>query len=110
MLNLRRRRRKSSFLGSGPVRTAPPAGPVSAGCNDDDMVNPIIEKARGDGFVFGTPVYYAHPPAASFRAGPVFYAGKTPSPTSEQRFLPGRRASRPPADVLDNISPSPRCR
>ena len=29
---------------------------------DDDEVNAFVEKARGaDGFVFGTPVYYAHP-------------------------------------------------
>lgn len=38
------------------------------GCNesgcvfDDDRVNEFIKKARkADGFVFGTPVYYAHP-------------------------------------------------
>ena len=29
---------------------------------DDDVVNDLIRKAReADGFVFGTPVYYAHP-------------------------------------------------
>lgn len=29
---------------------------------DDDVVNVLIEKAKdSDGFVFGTPVYYAHP-------------------------------------------------
>jgi len=29
---------------------------------DDDMVNALIQKAKeADGFVFGTPVYYAHP-------------------------------------------------
>ncbi len=29
---------------------------------EDDMVNPFIEKAKtADGFIFGTPVYYAHP-------------------------------------------------
>ena len=29
---------------------------------DDDMVNEFIQKAKdADGFVFGTPVYYAHP-------------------------------------------------
>ena len=29
---------------------------------DDDLVNELIEKAEtADGFVFGTPVYYAHP-------------------------------------------------
>lgn len=29
---------------------------------DDDMVNAVVEKAKeADAFVFGTPVYYAHP-------------------------------------------------
>lgn len=29
---------------------------------DDDLVNEVIEKAKyADGFVFGSPVYYAHP-------------------------------------------------
>ena len=54
------------FLGSGPVRdcTACRTCQKTPGrcVFDDDMVNPIIEKAReADGFVFGTPVYYAHP-------------------------------------------------
>lgn len=43
----------------------------------DDMVNEFIEKAkRADGFVFGTPVYYAHPSGRilSF-LDRVFYAG-----------------------------------
>ena len=45
---------------------------------DDDMVNPIIEKAReADGFVFGTPVYYAHPSGRILSVlDRVFYAGK----------------------------------
>ena len=31
-------------------------------CVFDDVANELIEKAKGaDGFVFGTPVYYAHP-------------------------------------------------
>ena len=31
-------------------------------CVYDDIVNAFVEKAKGfDGFVFGTPVYYAHP-------------------------------------------------
>lgn len=34
---------------------------------DDDAVNAFVEKARGaDGFVFGTPVYYAHPSGRLF--------------------------------------------
>ena len=37
--------------------------PIGDGCIfDDDMVNEFIQKAKNaDGFVFGTPVYYAHP-------------------------------------------------
>lgn len=31
-------------------------------CVFDDAINPFVEKARtADGFVFGSPVYYAHP-------------------------------------------------
>ena len=67
------------FLGSGPVRDC-------IGCNQcskngcvftDDGVNDFIAKARqADGFVFGTPVYYAHPSGRvlSF-LDRVFYAG-----------------------------------
>ena len=52
------------FLGSGPIRdcTACRTCQKTPGrcVFDDDMVNPIIEKAReADGFVFGTPVHYA---------------------------------------------------
>ena len=54
------------FLGSGPIRdcTACRACQKAPGrcVFDDDIINQIIEKARAaDGFVFGTPVYYAHP-------------------------------------------------
>ena len=43
----------------------------------DDIVNEIIEKANeADGFVFGTPVYYAHPSARVLAVlDRVFYAG-----------------------------------
>ncbi|MEE8717230.1 MAG: flavodoxin family protein [Coriobacteriales bacterium] len=44
---------------------------------DDDAVNEFVDKARGaDGFVFGTPVYYAHPAgqALSF-LDRAFYSG-----------------------------------
>lgn len=51
-------------LGGGPIRDC-------IGCNRcnekgcvfaDDLVDPFLAKAReADGFVFGTPVYYAHP-------------------------------------------------
>lgn len=47
-------------------------------CVFDDIVNEIIEKAKdADGFVFGTPVYYAHPSGRILSVlDRVFYAGK----------------------------------
>lgn len=44
---------------------------------DDDIVNDIIEKAESfDGFVFGTPVYYAHPSGRILSLlDRVFFAG-----------------------------------
>jgi multimeric flavodoxin WrbA len=44
---------------------------------DDDCVNLLIEKAKGcDGFVFGTPVYYAHPSGMLLSVlNRTFYAG-----------------------------------
>ena len=44
---------------------------------DDDVVNDLIRKAReADGFVFGTPVYYAHPSGRLLSAlDRAFYAG-----------------------------------
>lgn len=44
---------------------------------DDDVVNRIIEKAEtADGFVFGTPVYYAHPSGRILSLlDRLFYAG-----------------------------------
>ncbi len=52
-------------LGGEPIRDCIGCG----GCGklgrcvfDDDLINQVHEKAKGaDGFVFGTPVYYAHP-------------------------------------------------
>ena len=63
----------------------------------NDVVNELIEKAAGaDGFVFGTPVYYAHPPAASCARST---ARSTPaarrSRTSRARRLPLRAAVAP---------------
>ena len=45
---------------------------------NDDVVNKIIEKAEeSDGFIFGTPVYYAHPSGRILSVlDRVFYAGK----------------------------------
>lgn len=44
----------------------------------EDIVNKIIEKAEeSDGFIFGTPVYYAHPTGRILSVlDRVFYAGK----------------------------------
>lgn len=46
---------------------------------DDDMVNEIIEKAKTfDGFIFGTPVYYAHPTGRILSLlDRVFFAGSS---------------------------------
>lgn len=51
-------------LGGGPVRDCIGCGACTeAGCVfTDDKVNEFVAKAKeADGFVFGTPVYYAHP-------------------------------------------------
>ncbi len=44
---------------------------------NDDMVNEIIEKAKNaDGFIFGSPVYYAHPSGRLLSLlDRLFYAG-----------------------------------
>ena len=44
---------------------------------EDDMVNELIDKAKGaDGFVFGSPVYYAHPSGQLLSLlDRLFYAG-----------------------------------
>ncbi len=51
-------------MGGGPVRDCIGCGKCSEkGCIfEDDLVNEFVAKAKeADGFVFGTPVYYAHP-------------------------------------------------
>lgn len=55
-------------------------------CVFDDIANEIIEKAKtSDGFIFGTPVYYAHPTGRIQSVlDRVFYAGK-----SNFAFKPG---------------------
>ena len=71
------------FLGNEPIRDCTACGTctkVPGKCIfDDDIVNRIIEKAReADGFVFGTPVYYAHPSGRILSIlDRVFYAGKS---------------------------------
>lgn len=68
------------WLGNGPFRDciACAACRQTGKCAfDDDIVNEIIEKAKtADGFVFGTPVYYAHPSGRVLSIlDRVFYAG-----------------------------------
>ncbi len=69
-------------LGSSPYRDCIGCG----GCRksdegkcvfDDDIVNTIIEKAKtSDAFVFGSPVYYAHPSGRLLSVmDRIFYAG-----------------------------------
>lgn len=67
-------------LGGDPVRDCVGCG----GCAgkgrcvyDDDLINPLIRKvAAADGFIFGTPVYYAHPSGRVLSIlNRLFYAG-----------------------------------
>ena len=67
-------------IGAGHIRDCIACG----GCKgkgmcvfSDDFVNEFIEKAKAaDGFVFGTPVYYAHPSGQVLSAlDRIFYAG-----------------------------------
>ena len=69
-------------LGANPVRDCIGCGICKKNGNsrctfDDDVVNRIIEKAEeSDGFVFGTPVYYAHPTGRILSVlDRAFYAG-----------------------------------
>ncbi len=68
------------WLGNGSVRDCIGCGGCAKGTGcvfQDDQVNEIIEKARDcDGFVFGTPVYYAHPSGRILSLlDRLFYAG-----------------------------------
>lgn len=70
-------------LGGTPVRDCIGCGMCAKNGNarcvfNDDIVNEIIEKAEeSDGFVFGTPVYYAHPSGRILSVlDRAFYAGK----------------------------------
>ena len=87
-------------LGGGPIRDC-------VGCNGcagkgrcvfgDDMVNEVITRAKeADGFVFGSPVYYAHPSGQILSLlDRVFYAGAEaflhkPAAVSRAARRPGR--------------------
>ena len=68
-------------LGSNPIRDCIGCHGCAKNGNkcvfNDDIVNEIIEKAKTcDGFVFGSPVYYAHPSGRILSVlDRVFYAG-----------------------------------
>ena len=76
-------------LGADPIRDCIGCGGCRRGSGcvfREDRVNEFVEKAKeADGFVFGTPVYYAHPSGRilSF-LDRVFYSGG-----SAFRFKPG---------------------
>ena len=69
-------------LGSRPVRDCIACGKCKTLQNacvfSDDIVNELIDKAaQADGFIFGTPVYYAHPSGRILSVlDRAFYAGK----------------------------------
>lgn len=68
------------WLGAKPVQDCVACGKCRElkKCVFDDVVNMLIEKAKtADGFVFGSPVYYAHPSGRVQSAlDRAFYAGK----------------------------------
>ena len=69
-------------LGPSPVRDCVACGrcaELKKCVFDGDKVNELIEKAKtADGFVFGTPVYYAHPTGLILSVlDRAFYAGKS---------------------------------
>ena len=69
------------YLGKGPIRDCIGCGGCAKLDNacvfGDDCINEIIKKAEtADGFIFGTPVYYAHPSGRILSAlDRLFYAG-----------------------------------
>ena len=70
------------WLGNGPVRDCIACGACRKNGRcvfDDDLVNKIIDKAAAcSGFVFGTPVYYAHPSGRVLSIlDRVFFAGSS---------------------------------
>lgn len=69
-------------LGSGAIKDCVACGKCRSLNNkcifgDDDIVNELLAKAaKADGFVFGTPVYYAHPSGRILSLlDRLFYAG-----------------------------------
>ena len=80
-------------LGPAPIRDCIGCGQCTEhGCIfTDDAVNAFIEKARhADGFVFGTPVYYAHPSGRIFSfLDRAFYSNGRAGMPDAFRFKPG---------------------
>ncbi len=104
-------------LGAAPVRDCIGCGKCAeldcACVFDDDMVNELIKAAQqADGFIFGTPVYYAHPTGRILSVlDRAFYAGVRHSSISRVRRLPWLvvEASRHRSTCSTNISLSNRC-
>ena len=68
------------WLGNGPVRDCIDCGKCAATGRcifKDDAANELLQRAKtADGFVFGTPVYYAHPSGRILSVlDRAFYAG-----------------------------------
>ena len=84
-------------LGAGPLRDCIGCLQCSdKGCVfDDDKVNEFLQKAReADGFVFGSPVYYAHPSGVSSRSWTEpFMRAADIVRAAPLRANPGRRSS-----------------
>ena len=89
-------------LGKAPIRDCVACG----GCRklgrcvfNDDPVNEAIEKAKeADGFIFGSPVYYAHPSGRvlSFLDRAFYRIPRRSARSPARRWsLPGARAPRP---------------
>ena len=104
-------------LGAKPIRDCigcGQCGKLGGRCTfDDDVVNELIAAAeRADGFVFGSPVYYAHPADASFRPSiaPSMQAGMplstSPAPRSPS---PVAAARRPRSMCSTSTSPLSKC-
>ena len=105
-------------LGAKPIRDCigcGQCGKLDCRCTfDDDVVNELIAAAeQADGFVFGSPVYYAHPSGRILSAlDRAFYAGEQ-SLCSTSRALPSpspvAAVRRRPSTCSISTSPSTRC-
>lgn len=104
-------------LGAKPIRDCigcGQCGKLGGRCTfDDDVVNELIAAAeQADGFVFGSPVYYAHPSGRILSAlDRAFYAAGTPLRTNPapRSLSPVAAARRPPSMCSTSTSPSTRC-